>query len=83
MWIYIVICMLKFNTITSTKVQTANVIILENVKFIIFKVLSLLSNMHSFFLIKIWVSDFIGFCITLLFFAQHADVYGILFFFPL
>ena len=45
--------MLKLNTISSTKVQTANINILENAEFYNFKVLSFFSDMHLFFLIEI------------------------------
>ena len=42
-------CLLKFNIMTSAKIQTANINIPENIKFIIsFKVLSLLSNEFLF-----------------------------------
>ena len=50
----LILCLLKCNIITSTKIQTANINLPENIKFIIFfKVLSLLSDVYLFFLIEI------------------------------
>ena len=45
--------MLKLSTVTFTKVQTANINILENAKFYNFKILSFISDMGLFFLFEI------------------------------